>query len=244
MMIYNKVHAKSKKKWIFEGDFKGCFDNLNHDYILEQLERFPAKEIIARWLKAGFVDGKVFNKTTLGTPQGGIVSPLLANIALHGMEEELEINYRSKREKKTGRVYHEVFDTKTVVRYADDFVIICEKSEEAESMYEKMKSYLTKRGLELSPDKTKVVHISEGFNFLGFQFRQYPINKEKGRLWKLIFKPSKQSQTKMKECFKTYQGNNVLLLIKALNPIIRGYANYWNRVSSKRIFSKMTIISG
>lgn len=242
-VIFRKVDAKSKKKWIFEGDFKGCFDNLNHDYILEQLEGFPAKETIVRWLKAGFVDNNVFNETESGTPQGGIVSPLLANIALHGMEEEIGVNYRSKKEKKTGKVYHEVFDTKTVVRYADDFVIICETKEEAESMYDKLKPYLAKRGLELAPEKTKVIHISEGFDFLGFNFKHYPTNKEKGRLWKLIVKPSKKSQAKMvekiKECFKIHQGDNVLTLIKKLNPIIRGYANYWRTIQSKKIFSKM-----
>ncbi|WP_163262760.1 group II intron reverse transcriptase/maturase [Bacillus paranthracis] len=243
VIIYNKLHAKTKKKWIFEGDFKGCFDNLNHDYILEQLAGFPAKETIARWLKAGFVDNNVFTKTESGTPQGGIVSPLLANIALHGMEEEIGVNYRSKKEKKTGKVYHEVFDTKTVVRYADDFVIICETKEEAESMYDKLKPYLTKRGLELAPEKTNITHITEGFDFLGFNFRQYATCKEKGRLWKLIVKPSKKSQAKMmektKECFKKHQGNNVQGLIMELIPIIRGYANYWRSVQSKEIFSKM-----
>lgn len=242
-VIFNKLHAKSKKRWIFEGDFKGCFDNLNHDYILEQLAGFPAKETIARWLKAGFVDNNVFTKTESGTPQGGIVSPLLANIALHGMEKEIGVNYRSKKEKKTGKVYHEVFDTKTVVRYADDFVIICETKEEAESMYDKLKPYLNKRGLELAPEKTKVVHITEGFDFLGFNFKHYATNKEKGRIWKLLVKPSNKSQTKMKEkikeCFRNNQGNNVAKLITNLNPIIRGYANYWNTTSSKETFGKM-----
>ncbi|MGG5781823.1 group II intron reverse transcriptase/maturase [Bacillus albus] len=241
--IFNKLDAKSKKKWIFEGDFKGCFDNLNHDYILEQLAGFPAKDTIARWLKAGFVDNNVFNKTESGTPQGGIVSPLLANIALHGMEEEIGIKYRSKKYKKTGKVVYEIKDTKTVVRYADDFVILCETKEEAESMYEKLQPYLDKRGLELAPDKTKVVHVSEGFDFLGFNFKHYPTNKEKGRYWKMIIKPSKKSIKKMvekiKETFKTHQGGNIKALIRDLNPIIRGYANYWKTVASKRIFSKM-----
>ncbi|MCU5131811.1 group II intron reverse transcriptase/maturase [Bacillus cereus] len=242
-VIFRKIDTKSKKKWIFEGDFKGCFDNLNHDYILEQLSDFPAKDTIAKWLKSGFVDNGVFNETEAGTPQGGIVSPLLANIALHGMEEEIGVKYRSKTEKKTGKVFHEVFDTKTVVRYADDFVILCETKEEAESMYEKLKSYLEKRGLELAPEKTKVVHISEGFDFLGFNFRHYPTNKEKGKLWKMIVKPSKKSQAKMVEkigeCFKKHKGGNVATLINDLNLIIRGYANYWKTVQSKEIFSKM-----
>ncbi|MED4025791.1 group II intron reverse transcriptase/maturase [Priestia megaterium] len=241
--IFNKVDAKSKKKWVFEGDFRGCFDNLNHDYIMEQIKDFPAKDVVKRWLKAGFVDNGVFHRTEFGTPQGGVVSPLLANIALHGMEAELGVNYRSKTDRKTGTVYHEVYDTKTVVRYADDFVILCETKEEAESMYDKLKPYLEKRGLELAPEKTKVTHISEGFDFLGFNFRQYPTKKEKGRLWKLIIKPSKQSQAKMvdkvRECFKKNQGGNVAALIIDLNPIIRGYANYWNIIPAKKVFSVM-----
>nr|WP_255286982.1 group II intron maturase-specific domain-containing protein [Bacillus toyonensis] len=204
---------------------------------------FPAKDTIAKWLKAGFVDNNVFNATETGTLQGGIVSPLLANIALHGMEDEIGVRYRSHKEGKTGKIFHEVFDTKTIVRYADDFVILCETKEEAESMYEKIKPYLIRRGLELAPDKTKVVHISEGFDFLGFNFRHYPTNKEKGRIWKMIVKPTQKAQSKMiekvRECFKKHQGGNISGLIKDLNPIIRGYANYWSTVSSKETFSKM-----
>lgn len=90
--IFNKL-APKKKQWIFEGDFKGCFDNLNHDYILEQLGNFPAKDLIVKWLKAGYIDNKVFNVTEQGTPQGGIISPLLANIALHGLEEAVGVKY-------------------------------------------------------------------------------------------------------------------------------------------------------
>ncbi|MFE3892566.1 group II intron reverse transcriptase/maturase [Priestia sp. YIM B13446] len=239
--IFNKINLGSKKKWVFEGDFRGCFDNLNHNYIMEQIKEFPAKKTILKWLEAGFVDNDVFKKTEFGTPQGGIVSPLLANIALHGMEKELDIKYRVLRKKKG--TYYEINSTRTVIRYADDFVIFCESKKEAESMYENLKSYLAKRGLELAHNKTRVTHISEGFDFLGFNFRQYPTNKEKGRLWKLIIKPSKKSQSKMiskiRDCFKRNQGTNVENLIADLKPIIRGYANYWKTVSSKGVFSKM-----
>ncbi|MED4253433.1 group II intron reverse transcriptase/maturase [Priestia megaterium] len=239
--VFNKIDPRSKKKWIFEGDFRGCFDNLNHNYIMEQVKDFPVKETVLKWLKAGFIDNDVFNRTEFGTPQGGIVSPLLANIALHGMEEELDIKYRVLRKKKG--TYYEINSTRSVVKYADDFVILCESKVEAESMYGRLKPYLVKRGLELATDKTRVTHISEGFDFLGFNFRQYPTNKEKGRLWKLIIKPNSKSQAKMvekvRECFRKNQGTNVANLIAELNPIIRGYANYWRTVSSKKIFSKM-----
>ncbi|MGG0454247.1 group II intron reverse transcriptase/maturase [Priestia megaterium] len=241
-IIFRKLNARSKKKWIFEGDFRGCFDNLDHQYILKQIEDFPAKDIIQKWLKAGFIDNNVFNMTESGTPQGGIISPVLANIALHGMEAEIGVKYRFTR-RKTGKIQNEIVDTKTVVRYADDFVILCETKREAMSMYEKLKPYLEKRGLELAPEKTKVSHISEGFDFLGFNFRQYPVNKIKGQLWKMLIRPNKKSISKMiekiRECFKKKQGSNVVNLIKDLNPIIRGYANYWNTVTSKKIFSKM-----
>jgi RNA-directed DNA polymerase len=90
----------AKKQWIFEGDFKGCFDNLNHEFIMEQLNNFPAKELIGKWLKAGYVDNNTFHTTELGTPQGGIISPLLANITLHGIEDAIGIEYYTKRNKK------------------------------------------------------------------------------------------------------------------------------------------------
>jgi hypothetical protein len=156
---------------------------------LKQIEDFPAKDIIQKWLKAGFIDNNVFNMTESGTPQGGIISPVLANIALHGMEAEIGVKYRFTK-RKTGKIQNEIVDTKTVVRYADDFVILCETKREAMSMYEKLKPYLEKRGLELAPEKTKVSHISEGFDFLGFNFRQYPVNKIKGQLWKMLIRPN------------------------------------------------------
>jgi RNA-directed DNA polymerase len=240
--IFTKIHAGTKKKWIFEGDFKGCFDNLNHDFILKQLSKFPAIKLINKWLKAGFVDNNVFNVTETGTPQGGIISPLLANIALHGMESALGIDYYIVK-RKSRPVEYQNKSSISMVRYADDFVILCETKEEAESMYQRLIPYLTERGLELAEDKTKVVHITEGFDFLGFNFRQYPSKKDKGRPWRLLIKPSKESQAKfkakVKEKFSNNKGGNVAKLISDLNPIIRGTANYWNTVSSKKIYAKM-----
>jgi RNA-directed DNA polymerase len=239
--IWNKTNG-DKKQWIFEGDFKGCFDNLNHDFIMERIKDFPAKDIILKWLKAGVVDNNVFNRTDTGTPQGGIISPLLANIALHGMEEEIGVNYRTSNKKRDG-IIHEVFDTKALVRYADDFVIMCDTQEEAESMYEKLKPYLAKRGLELAAEKTRVVHISKGFDFLGFNIRSYFTRKTKPGKWKTFIKPSKKgiakSVDKIKEVFKECKGTNVKTLIFKLNPVIRGYANYWSTVVSKKTFSYM-----
>lgn len=244
--IYNKL-AQGKKQWIFEGDFKGCFDNLDHKHILEQVNSFPAKGIIAKWLSAGYVDNDVFVNTNTGTPQGGIVSPLLANIALHGMEDELGIVYRkAKKDKKTGRYDYEINPLKckiALVRYADDFVVMCETKEDAFSMYNRLKPYLSKRGLELAQDKTKVTHITEGFDFLGFNIRRYTNIKGNDNRSKLLIKPSKKSikefKSKIKAIFKECNGTNVLNLVRKLKPVIIGTANYWKTTVAKKIFAMM-----
>ncbi len=114
--LFTKLSSKSTRRLIFEGDFKECFDNLNHKYIMDCLIGFPAKDTIKKCLKAGFVDNDSFNDTDFGTPQRGIVSPLLANIALHGMEEELGVRYR-----QNGRYYTLNSKSVGVVKYADDF---------------------------------------------------------------------------------------------------------------------------
>ena len=232
--LFSKLSAKSTRQWIFEGDFKGCFDNLNHKYIMDCLTGFPAKETIHKWLKAGYVDNNLFNNTDSGTPQGGLVSPLLANIALHGMEEELGVKYHRNKE------HHKLaINSVGVVKYADDFVIVCKTKEEAINMYQKLKPYLNKRGLTLANEKTKVTHISEGFDFLGFNLRQYKTNKG----MRLLIKPSKASIKKamqtIKNVFIQLRGKPVGELIKKLNPIIRGIGNYWSSQVAKKIFNKI-----
>jgi len=233
--LYTKLSPKCNRKWIFEGDFKGCFDNLSHDHIMSKLERFPNKQLIEKWLKADYVDNNTFHETERGTPQGGVISPLLANIALHGMEKELGVEYRYHSKSK-GYILKD--KSTGIVRYADDFVIICHTQGQAESMYEKMENYLKIRGLSLSAEKTKVTHIEEGFNFLGFNIRQYRIGKNKT---KLIIKPSKDSVKKakasIKDIFAKRRGRPVNELITELNPVIRGTANYWQHAVSKKIYA-------
>ncbi len=167
-----KCCSQRKKRWIFEGDFKGCFDNLKHDYIMEQIKEFPGKTVTERWLKAGYVDNNVFNSTEKGSGQGSVISPLLANIALHGMEEHLGIKYK---EYIRNNGYQCTYNRTRYVmtRYADDFVIMCKSKEDAEAIYDKLKPYLEVRGLELEPSKTRVVEITEGFDFLSFNARIY-----------------------------------------------------------------------
>jgi RNA-directed DNA polymerase len=232
--LYTKLSSRTTRPWIFEGDFKGCFDNLNHQYIMDCLDGFPAKETIHKWLKAGYVDNDSFHSTDSGTPQGGIISPLLANIALHGMEEVLGIRYHLDRgNHKLAR------NSVGVVKYADDFVIVCKTKEEAISMYDRLTPYLDKRGLTLAEDKTKVTHISQGFDFLGFNLRQYEINNR----MRLLIKPSKGSIKKSKETLKNafmeMRGKPVRDLITKLNPIIRGTGNYWSTQVAKKIFGSL-----
>lgn len=231
------MKGKNHKEWVFEGDFKGCFDTLNHDYIIKQIQGFPETELIAKWLKAGFDDKSVFNETEEGTPQGGIISPLLANIALHGMESVLGIKYTLVRH--GDKITYENHTPYTMCRYADDFVIMCATKEEAEGLYLKLADYLSERGLNLSEEKTMITHVTDGFDFLGFNIRKY--NTHDGI--KLLVKPTKGSisnfRTKVAEIVQSSYGSNAQTLISRLNPVIIGTANYWCHNVAKEIFSKM-----
>jgi len=235
--IYIILKGNNKRSWVFEGDFKACFDTLNHDFILQQINGFPQAEVINKWLKAGFVDKNVFNDTTEGTPQGGIISPLLANIALHGMEKALEIKYFYGNRNRTKYA---------LCRYADDFVIMCPTKEDAENLYPLLSEYLSERGLTLAEDKTRITHVEEGFDFLGFNIRRYNVTKYiKGHVptrgKKLLIKPSKQSvsslKVKIKDEFNRAKGANATTLIGKLIHIITGTANYWKPGVAKQKFS-------
>lgn len=234
---------KSKRSWVFEGDFKGCFDTLDHDWILEQIKGFPEADVIAKWLKAGFVDNDVFSVTENGTPQGGIISPLLANIALHGMEKALGIKYTPC--KRTRGTTYENQSKYSMCRYADDFVIMCHTEQDAENVRILLKDYLSERGLMLAEDKTKITHIEAGFDFLGFNVRRYNVTTfKKGQQprpgKKLLIKPSKDSvkalKSKIKDEFARARGTNAQALIGRLNSIITGTANFWKTQVAKEIF--------
>ena len=195
--------------------------------------------MVKRFLEAGYVDNGIFNETEEGTPQGGLLSPLLANIALHGMEEALNISYKrirgiNKKGEETER-YRPIGDYR-MVRYADDFVIFAKSKEDIMKVYELLKPYLNERGLTLAKDKTKITHLNEGFDFLGFNCRRY-----KDRVSRI--KPSNESIKKFKEkiseVFKTANGNNVSALIGNLTPVIRGTANYWRYSTIYDVFAKL-----
>ncbi|MED4268159.1 group II intron reverse transcriptase/maturase [Priestia megaterium] len=236
--LFNKLNTNSKKKWVFEGDFLGCFDHLNHKWITKQTSMFPGNTLIKRWLEMGYIEHDMLQTTTEGTPQGGLVSPLLANIALCGMEEEIGIVYKKTYKPNGGYVIDPKCKIGRVL-YADDFVIVTETKKQAESMYGKLTPYLQKRGINLSQEKTRVTYIEDGFDFLGFSLRQYKTGQGK----KLFIKPSKDSiqkaKNKIKDTFTMMRGRPVKEIIRVLNPIIRGYGQYWKHVVSKQTFSYM-----
>jgi len=227
--------AKSKGKvWIVDADIKGCFDNINHEHLLKTIGTFPAKELIYQWLKAGYVEMGTLHETIAGTPQGGVISPLLANISLHGMESAVGAQRRNKGHQATDR---------TVVRYADDFVIMCRTKADAEKAQETISQWLSERGLQLSAEKTRIVHLAEGFDFLGFHVRIYPCDQKSKGGWKAIVKPSKQSELKIRKRLREemlqLNGQNVTTVVKRLNPIIRGWANYFRTQSASKTFHKL-----
>ena len=154
---------------------------------MDKLGNFPLKGLIKKWLEAGYLENNIFYKTRTGTPQGGIISPLLANIALDGMEEALNIKYKQRKIKNS--TTYENISKYVVIKYADDFIILCKTLEDAKDVYTLLSNYLNDRGLTLAPDKTKITHISEGFDFLGFNIRCYK-GQERN---KVLVKASKDS---------------------------------------------------
>jgi RNA-directed DNA polymerase len=231
--IYNLACPNRKRKWVVDADIKGAFDNISHSFLLEVIGDFPARELIKQWLKAGYMENEVYHDTPSGTPQGGVISPLLANIALHGMEEAMAV----KRDK-----HGHLASSRAMVRYADDFAVFCMSKEEAEHTVEELTNWLSKRGLTLSTEKTRIVQLADGFDFLGFNVRQYEATKARTG-WKLRITPSKESvkqvRQKMKAIWVKHRGVNVKAIIKQLNPIIRGWANYFRTVVAAKTFSDL-----
>src|SRR5260221_4732342 len=157
--IFVLARPNKTKKWILDADIRGAFDHILHEYLLKAIGPVPGKELIKQWLKAGYFGQEGFHATERGKPQGGVASPLLANIALHGMEEAIGVTYDYRGQ---------LIGKRAVVRYADDFVCFCETREDAEQVRKILVEWLKERGLALSEEKTRFVHLTEGFDFLGF----------------------------------------------------------------------------
>ena len=248
-----------RKAWVLDADIQGCFDNISHDYLEKVLKGFPASPLISRWLQAGYVDKTAFHQTDSGTPQGGIISPLLSNIALDGLEKDLDINYRRKKSKTALSGYRLVLDdyvpkgvhpARAFVRYADDFVVLCETEKDCLDAKRHLEGCLLRRGLKFSPDKVKISHIEQGFDFLGTTLKYFKANintpgdrDETNVGYKLLIRPSLKSnikhRQKLKDLFIEHHGKSVDSLIKSINPVIRGWANYHRKFSSRKTFERM-----
>jgi RNA-directed DNA polymerase len=233
--IFCIVGPGRTRLWALEIDIKGAFDNIDHDFLLKRVGNFPGKKWVEAWLKAEVMENGIMYHQAAGTPQGGIVSPLLANIALHGMEKCLKIRY-DKRGSITGASPY------ALVRYADDGVIFAKTQESCQIAKGKLQKWLAIRGLELSEEKTKISHISEGFDFLGFHHKQYKTaSRKRGKV--LLIKPSKASiqafKKQMTLVWKKGLSWDTQEVIENLNHKIMGWGNYYRGVSSKTMFSKL-----
>jgi RNA-directed DNA polymerase len=231
-MCFTLLARKDSPQWILEADIKGCFDHIGHQWLLENIP--VNNKVLKQWLKAGFVDNKQLFPTNEGTPQGGIISPTLANMALNGLEQSVDQALGIKTWKNGKRV-NNLYDVH-LVRYADDFIVTSSNPNILEDVVKPaIINFLKERGLELSIEKTKIVNIEQGFDFLGQNVRKYN--------GKLLIKPSKGSILSIKAKIKEIVSNNktckTISLIRLLNPVIRGWCNYHRHVVAKDTFDKL-----
>jgi RNA-directed DNA polymerase len=240
--IFNNICHQAK--FVLDADIAACFDKISHSALLTKLQTFPKmRQAIRAWLKAGVVDDNNLFPTNTGSPQGGVISPLLANIALHGLEIEVVKAYPKAK----------------IIRYADDLVVLHPEIEVIKEIQEMVTVWLAKMGLELKPSKTKITHTlnehdgNVGFDFLGFHIRQYPVGKTHsgkttGRYpkllgYKTLIQPSKeaiqQHYQKLQNVIDRHVATPQARLIGQLNSIIKGWTDYYATVSSKAVFSKL-----
>ena len=227
---YCDLRLTSCAPWILEGDIKACFDRISHEWLLTHVPM--DKKMLQKWLKAGFMDRHILYATAEGTPQGGIISPVLANWALDGLEQKLRELFPSRNAAQRAKVH--------LVRYADDFIITGATRELLENQVQPcVEQFMRERGLELSQEKSKITHIEAGFDFLGWNVRKYR-NKQQT---KLLIKPARKSIQKfLDKIRKIVRGNWAATagdLLGMLNPVIKGWANYHRHVVSKETFRKV-----
>lgn len=217
--IFGLARSNTTRPWVLDADIEGAFNNIGHSALVEALGGFPAREVIKQWLKAGYVEEDILHPTEAGVPQGGIVSPLLLNVALHGIEQALGSDY-TPRGTLRGKY--------ALVRYADDIVVFCPTQDDAMKAKAILVEWLGARGLRLSEDKTRIRHLLEGFDFLGFNIRHYPTPRSSKSGYKLLIKPSQDSiqqiRRKLKGIWRRQVGTPTVALINTMNPVIRAGA--------------------
>ena len=232
--IQSALYARGSRPWIVDADIEGAFDNIKHQYLTGAIGNFPGRKWISSWLASGVMEQGSIKPTPQGTPQGGAISPLLLNIALHGMEKQLGVQY------KQGGVNNRC--PYSVVRYADDFVVMARSQEAAQQAIELLTPWLQERGLKLSATKTRIRHVNEGFDFLGFNIKRYKDQgKRAGEV--LLIKPSKEAvrtfKRTMRAMWKTVLNLPLERAITLLNAKILGWGNYYRHCVSKRIFAQI-----
>ncbi len=258
--IFNAI--RYKPKFVLDADISQCFDKINHQKLLEKLNTYPTlRRQIRAWLKAGVMDGLELKPTFRGTPQGGVVSPLLANIALHGMENEIKClaeSFNMKWSNGTQQCKKNKRKSVSIIRYADDFLILHEDINILNKCIEVITRWLNDIGLGLKPTKTRIAHTLKhfqkekpGFDFLGFNVKQYKTGKytsgKNGKKellgFKTIITPSKEAQKrhyrKLAEIIDKNKGQSQTALISKLNLVIRGWCNYYATAVSQKVFERL-----
>ncbi|MCT2593129.1 group II intron reverse transcriptase/maturase [Streptomyces sp. N2-109] len=230
--IFNVARGKNPGRvWVLDADLRAAFDHINHDYLLGRLGGFPGKGMIRKWLKAGVVEKGSFSPTEEGTPQGGGISPLLLNIALHGMETAAGVRYYTSGRHAGATVP----GSPVLVRYADDQLVLCYSWEQAHQVKQQLSEWLEPRGLVFNEDKTQIVHLNQGCDFLGFNIRRYG--------GKLLIKPSTEALMRIRRRLRAEvharYGGSAASVVATLAPVIRGWANYQRHVVSSKEFSKL-----
>lgn len=218
---FTVLSQKTSAPWVLEGDIRACFDEISHDWLLQHVPM--DKQMLRAWLEAGYWEKEQLFPTVKGTPQGGLISPLLANLTLDGMERAVKAVARIK-------------DKVHFVRYADDFVVTGATREILEQKVKPaLTGFLKERGLELSEQKTVITHIEKGFDFLGHTLRKYGV--------KLLITPAKSKvqilRDKLSRLIHSATAHTQEQLLRQLNPRLRGWANYYRNGAAKRIFIKL-----
>ena len=232
---FNLTARRGATPWILEGDIKACFDEISHEWMLKNI--CIDKRTLAQWLKAGYVEKGQLFPTDAGCPQGGILSPVLANMALDGLEELLGMFYGSiTLDKNRNRARQEQVH---LIRYADDFIITGKNREILEQEIKPLvREFLAERGLRLSEEKTRITHISEGFDFLGQNIRKYHVGTERE---KLLVTPAKKNVkaflAEIRGVIRKLKSTTQDTLIRLLNPKITGWANYHRHVVASKAFA-------
>src|SRR5215211_6941418 len=231
--IFQTVKGRDpKRRWILDADLAAAFDRIDHEFLLGLLGTFPARGLVSDWLKAGVIDRGEFTATEEGTPQGGVISPVLLNIALHGMEKAAGVRYyhRSRGGIETAP------DSPVLVRYADDVVALCHSREHAEQVKSRLAEWLTPRGLAFNEDKTRIVDLNDGFDFLGFNVRRYHDKL-------VLIKPSQDAvrriRRRLRMEMRALRGSNAAAVLRKLTLIIRGWAAYYRTEVSSEVFSAL-----